>query len=123
MSNARYFDVISFDPRGVNHTVPQLNCFPNTFNRLVWSLGADAEGIIGSSDTAFDEKWTRYLSRSSTCMRLFENHGDTNIAYYMGTRSAADDIIALAERHGQWRETEMHSLLKKISAKLASLKH
>ncbi|KAJ4296299.1 hypothetical protein N0V90_006344 [Kalmusia sp. IMI 367209] len=108
---AQYFDIISFDPRGVNHSVPQLNCFPDTFSRLVWSLGSDAKGLIGSSSTAFDEKWSRYLSRSNTCMIRVEEEGSKSIAYYMGTRSVVDDIVAIAEQHGKWREAEARKLL------------
>ncbi|KAF2660327.1 hypothetical protein K491DRAFT_621285, partial [Lophiostoma macrostomum CBS 122681] len=110
--DARYFDIISFDPRGVNHTSPQFNCFPYTSSRHVWSYMADAEGFIGSSNTSFEQKWSRYLSRSATCMQRVEEEGHDSIAYYMGTRSVADDVVAIAESHGQWREAEARKILK-----------
>jgi len=34
----RYYDVIVFDPRGVNNTTPALASFPNTLERLAWNL-------------------------------------------------------------------------------------
>ncbi|RFU27218.1 hypothetical protein B7463_g9121, partial [Scytalidium lignicola] len=112
-SEDKFFDIISFDPRGVNHSTPQLNCFPDSFNRFIWRLQADAEGLIGSSSTAFDQKWARYLSRSETCMKLIAEQGNDSIAYYMGTRSVVNDLIAIAERHGEWREAEAQLLFSR----------
>ncbi|CAN9264326.1 unnamed protein product [Alternaria alternata] len=108
---AQYFDVISFDPRGVNHTMPQLNCFPDPLHRLVWSLAADTEGLIGAASTSFDQRWSRFVSRSKTCTSVIQDQGDDSVAYYMGRRSVVDDIVAIAEHHGQWREEEARRLL------------
>jgi pimeloyl-ACP methyl ester carboxylesterase len=91
--------------------MPQLNCFPDTFTRLVWSLADDAEGLIGAVGTSFDQRWSRYVSRSKTCMSVIQEQGDDSIAYYMGRRSVVDDIVAIAENHGQWREAEVKRLL------------
>ncbi|CAN9170668.1 unnamed protein product [Alternaria alternata] len=108
---AQYFDVISFDPRGVNHTLPQLNCFPDPLHRLVWSLAADTEGLIGAASTSFDQRWSRFVSRSKACTSVIQDQGDDSIAYYMGRRSVVDDIVAIAEHHGQWRGEEARRLL------------
>ncbi|KAF2842102.1 hypothetical protein M501DRAFT_1054835 [Patellaria atrata CBS 101060] len=113
-SDDHYFDTISFDPREVNHTLPQLDCFSNTFSRLVWSLGADAEGFISNFNPAFDIKWSRYLSRSATYMKCIKAYGNESIAYYIDTRSVIDNIMAIAERHGQWWEAEARKILQEM---------
>jgi hypothetical protein len=92
-----------------------MNCYPDTFSRLVWTLGADAEGLLGSSSSSFDQKWARFLSRSDTCMERIAENGNNSIAYYMGTRSVVDDIVGIAERHGEWREAEARLLLSNCS--------
>lgn len=108
----KYFDIISFDPRGVNHSTPLLNCFPDIYTRHKWTLQTDALGLIQKSQNSnFNQKWSRYVSRSETCIQRFREAGDDSIAYYMGTRSAVDDIVAITERHGEWRETTAKLLL------------
>jgi pimeloyl-ACP methyl ester carboxylesterase len=105
-----YFDVIGFDPRGVNHSVPRLDCFPNAFNRLVWTLESDAEGYAASSSNALDLSWSRYSSRSKSCIEQINQQGNDSIAYYIGTRSVVEDMVAIVESHGEWREAEAAKL-------------
>jgi hypothetical protein len=49
-------------------------------------------------------------------MKRIAEQGNDRIAYYMGTRSVVDDLIAIVERHGEWREAEARSLLSRKSA-------
>jgi hypothetical protein len=53
----RYFDMIGFDPRGVNNTTPGFSCSPNLFSQKNWELQAQAEGMLGSSKDSLIYSW------------------------------------------------------------------
>ena len=111
----KFFDIISWDPRGINHSQPQLNCYSDSFQRLIWTLKAEVEGIVGSSDTAFDNKWALFQSRTETCMARAAEAGEDSIAYHMGTTATVRDMIEIAELHGKWREAQAETWLENDS--------
>ena len=68
----KYFDIIGIDPRGVNNTTPRLSCFPTPGSRDVWTLQSSAEGMIGSSNTAFYNLWARAEALGRGCSAKFK---------------------------------------------------
>jgi pimeloyl-ACP methyl ester carboxylesterase len=106
---ARYFDVISFDPRGVNNTRPNLQCFPNFIERVTFEKEMMAYGAPGSSNTAFTNLWTLVRTLADSCSKKAIESG---IGEHMSTTSVARDIVEIFERHGEWREQEARKLLK-----------
>lgn len=109
----KYFDIVGFDPRGINHSSPHMNCFPDSDSRLTWTLQANAEGNIGSSETALHTKWARFESRSKACLRRVIGQGEDSIGYHINTTPVVRDIIEIVERHGEWREAQARKLLSK----------
>ena len=59
---SKYYDILGMDPRGVNNTTPRYSCFPTAASREIWTLQSDAQGMIGSSDAAFDAVFERIKS-------------------------------------------------------------
>lgn len=106
---AKYYDVIGFDPRGVNHTLPAVECYPSSLQRFAWKLQNAAEGRLGERFTSLDEKWARYQSRSESCMASVGTLGKDSIAYHTNVAPVARDILEIVERHGEWREAEVRS--------------
>ena len=106
---ARYYDIIGFDPRGVNHTLPAVECYPSSLQRFAWKLQNAAEGRLGEPSTSLDEKWARYQSRSESCMANVAAMGEDSIAYHTNVAPVARDILEIAEHHGEWREAEVRS--------------
>jgi hypothetical protein len=53
MAVTSIFYIVSFDPRGVGFTTPAFICFPDATQRMNWNITSDAEGLLGSSSTAF----------------------------------------------------------------------
>jgi pimeloyl-ACP methyl ester carboxylesterase len=106
---AKYYDIIGFDPRGVNHTLPAVECYPSSLQRFAWKLQNAAEGRLGEESTSLEEKWARYESRSKSCMASVATMGEDSIAYHTNVAPVARDILEIAERHGEWREIEVRS--------------
>ncbi|CAD0107862.1 unnamed protein product [Aureobasidium uvarum] len=105
---AKYFDIISFDPRGVKHTTPSFRCFPHFLERLTFEQELAAYGLPGSSDTALPNLWTTYRTLADSCSKRAIEAG---IGEHMSTTSVARDIVEIVERHGEWREQEASRLL------------
>ena len=107
-SSPKYYDILGMDPRGVNNTTPRYACFPTATSRDIWSLQSIAQGIIGSSDKAFDNIYERSKALSESCSKrakIGENVED-KLAYHMNTSPVVADMIEVLERHGQWREKQ-----------------
>lgn len=108
----KHFDVISFDPRGVNNTRPFFACFPDSTQNIISELEDLATGVYGSSDTAFDTHWAKARALASDCSKRAM---DSGIGEHMATASVARDIIEIVERHGEWREKEVQNYLQTLS--------
>jgi pimeloyl-ACP methyl ester carboxylesterase len=111
--DGKSFDIIGFDPRGIGYSTPKLECFPDYRSRLYWESQSKAEGFLGSSDIAFDAKWSRWQSLARSCMARAAEEGEESIAYYMNTTPLAADLVELVERHGEWREEEARTLISR----------
>ncbi|KAK3068675.1 hypothetical protein LTR53_013562 [Teratosphaeriaceae sp. CCFEE 6253] len=104
----KHFDVIGFDPRGINNTEPLMICFPDRIEAAIYSLEEEAHGYIGTSDTSFDNLWASKRAVAEGCSKRMAEEG---IAKHMSTAPVARDIIEIFERHGEWREAEAKHLL------------
>lgn len=105
-NSPKYYDILGMDPRGVNNTTPRYSCFPTAASRDIWILQSGAEGIIGSSDNAYDNVFERSKALSESCSKRAasgENIED-ELAYHMNTSPVVADMVEVLERHGQWRE-------------------
>ncbi|KAI9843251.1 MAG: hypothetical protein M1837_006540 [Sclerophora amabilis] len=110
---AKYFDVIGFDPRGVNNTTPVFSCFPDAFSRQVWGLESHAEGLLGSSENSFANLWARSQALSHGCSRMAASGegAETELSQFMNTSPVARDMLEMIERHGEWRALEAKALV------------
>jgi pimeloyl-ACP methyl ester carboxylesterase len=106
---AKHFDVISFDPRGVNNTRPTFSCFPDYIDRITFEQESAAYGVLGSNDIALTNHWARVRTMVDSCSKRAI---DIGIGEYMSTTNVARDIVEISERHGEWREREALKLLK-----------
>ncbi|KAK5062512.1 hypothetical protein LTR84_004585 [Exophiala bonariae] len=101
----KYFDIIGFDPRGINRSTPILSCFQDNFARQVWTLQSEAEGILGSSDGSLRLAWRRARALADGCSSRDDSaDGGPSILEHVNTTPVSADIVEIIERHGQWRE-------------------
>ncbi|KEQ90116.1 hypothetical protein M438DRAFT_393894 [Aureobasidium pullulans EXF-150] len=106
---AKYFDILSFDPRGVANTRPNFRCFPNSLERQSYETLLSAYGSPGSNFEAFSNIWTLQRTLADSCSKRAIEAG---IGEHMSTSNVARDMIEIVERHGEWREQEARRLLK-----------
>ncbi|KAG9756878.1 hypothetical protein KCU73_g4695, partial [Aureobasidium melanogenum] len=91
---AKFFDVISFDPRGVSYTSPTYHCFPSFIEKMNYNY--EPSGPPSSSDTAFTSFWTSVRTLADSCSKRAIEAG---IGEHMSTTSVARDIVEIFERH------------------------
>lgn len=118
----RYFDIIGFDPRGVNHSTPILSCFPDNFARQTWDMQVQAEGMLGSSGMSLRTGWRRANAFSQGCSRRLEAAANaTNFLEHVNTTPVVADMVEIIERHGEWREQQAQTLKKRQTSSQQSL--
>lgn len=102
-----YFDIIGFDPRGVNNTTPGFSCFPDLFSQKTWEIQREADGMLGSSARAFARNWDRTVARNIGCSGTLATptvEGGDALGEHVNTVPVARDMLEIVERHGEWRE-------------------
>ncbi|PYH45378.1 alpha/beta hydrolase [Aspergillus saccharolyticus JOP 1030-1] len=112
LEGGKYYDIVSFDPRGVNNTSPAFSCFLDSAARQAWKLQVASEGILGSSDGVFDSRWARHESLGLTCAAQEDGEEGEWIGRFMNTPTVVADMVELIERHGEWREQETARILR-----------
>ncbi|PPJ50267.1 hypothetical protein CBER1_04917 [Cercospora berteroae] len=100
VKNAKYFDIIGFDPRGVNHSTPYQTCSNSTAE--LESL-AKTRGTLkwpGDHHSAF---WNSSASRGLKCVwSPANNPGTSPIANFSSSTMVARDLVEFVERHAEW---------------------
>jgi pimeloyl-ACP methyl ester carboxylesterase len=91
------FDVLGWDPRGVNASLPAVSCFPHDSSRDHWSLLTSLHYVVSPSPR---EQLEMADAMNAAIMRAcWEKHGD--LGRFFGTGFVAQDLerirIALGE--------------------------
>lgn len=105
----KFFDLISFDPRGVGWSYPAVRCVKNLQLDHSWQVRVMEEGVFESSDAAFGRLWSMGIARGQGCS--LDTDGEAEIRKFMSTASVATDMLVLAEKHGEWRHAEAARIL------------
>ncbi|THY63372.1 hypothetical protein D6C98_01206 [Aureobasidium pullulans] len=110
-SEARYHDIISFDPRGIAHTTPGIHCFPDSLARSTWALQNEALGLLGSSEDSFYRNWyrSRALAEGCSVATGTTEDGSEAIGEHVNTSPVARDMLEIIERHAEWVSKQVSS--------------
>ncbi|KAI0581292.1 hypothetical protein TUN199_06701 [Pyrenophora tritici-repentis] len=106
-ADARYFDIIGFDPRGIGWTEPAARCMPDQPSAWSWNLRETNEGLIGSSDAALGRLWSMTHAFGASCKLAEEDQNGPDIKQYMSTASVARDMLEITERHAEYVAKEL----------------
>lgn len=104
----KHYEILSFDPRGVGSTWPEVDCFGagHAFARDAYQLELRATGGMDASESSL----RRSLALFDGYDRLCEaRDGDEGILGYLSTASVARDIIEIADRVEEQRRAERKS--------------
>jgi pimeloyl-ACP methyl ester carboxylesterase len=107
-TNGKFFDLIGWDPRGIGQTRPMANCFPDDVALMAWMQRSIAYDIPVSNES-FVDVWTHEMSLARSCTwRLGDGDDAFNegIGKFVSTPSVVEDLLAMTEALGEWREKE-----------------
>ncbi|PVI02455.1 alpha/beta-hydrolase [Periconia macrospinosa] len=102
--DARFYDIIGFDPRGIGFTEPAARCMPDLPTSFSWQLRMSTEGMLGSSDAALGRLWSMAHAHGASCKQALDAEEGPDIKQYMSTASVATDMLRIAEKHAEWVE-------------------
>ncbi|KAJ0116159.1 hypothetical protein J7T55_005105 [Diaporthe amygdali] len=105
----KYFDILSFDPRGVNNTTPALRCFPGAFNQQTWLLRFPDIGLLWDSESLVGLERARAAALGASCS---SGGAEEDVLPYLNTAQVVEDMVEIIEREGQWRAEEASRLLE-----------
>lgn len=88
------FDVLGWDPRGVNITLPSIACFPYNADRDRWSMLTNQYREVSASPEAQLE--VADAMNNATFRACWERHGD--LARFVGTSFVARDMEEIRKR-------------------------
>lgn len=112
--DGKYFDIMSFDPRGVNNTTPAVQCFPDAFNQQTWLLRFLDIGLLWDSESVVGLEWARASAMGASCSA--DQRGNVGVLPYVNTAQVVEDMVEILEQEGEWRANEATRLL--LSAKI-----
>lgn len=121
----KHFEILSWDPRGLHHTTPQIACFQTGWDRDIWMHRNWAVGQLGTSQGSLDMKWALYESLVKVCAQSAQDqyNDGSNIHGFVSTALTAHDMIAIIDalqeehtslvNHQKKEDGLQHPLLKK----------
>lgn len=87
------FDVLGWDPRGVNATLPAIACYPHNADRDRWSLRVgEYREEVGAAGALAQLEFAD-AAHAAVLRACWERHGD--LGRFMGTAAVARDMEAL----------------------------
>ena len=118
LGDAKFFDLLTIDVRGVNNIRPILTCFPTPLARDVWMLEEAIGRTLEESESDLPKLWARSQALGSGCstrLKASDQDGD-RLAFNMNTPPVIADIVAVIERHRQ--EKQARALIEEQNSSL-----
>lgn len=106
--DGKFFDILSFDPRGVNNTTPAVRCFPDAFNMQTWLLRGLDYGLLWDSESIVGLEWARAEAFGASCSA---DHGEEDALPFINTAQVVEDMVEILEQEGKRRAAEAEALL------------
>ncbi|MCJ1444099.1 MAG: hypothetical protein MMC23_004599 [Stictis urceolatum] len=109
----KYFDLISFDPRGVGNTFPKVIGLEDPMVRAQWLMERVAVGQSVADPAIFNKVWSRQkLYGQAIETLMLENKQEWQMGSFITTAFVVRDMVEIIEAHGRWREARAFNLLQ-----------
>lgn len=109
-SDAKYYDIIGFDPRGIGETRPAAYCTEDVAAAWSWTLRESTVGLLGSSDASLGRLWSMSHAWGAACKQTMDDEDGPNIKQYMATAYVARDMLQIVEKHADYVAEEVARL-------------
>ena len=92
------YDVLSFDPRGIGYTTPQISCFDTRSQRDIWDT-QDGHEILAVNGTSAGIFRARAELLGERCEERLG--GPDGVARFVNTPNVARDMLEMTQKLGQ----------------------
>lgn len=95
----KQFEIVSFDPRGILYSKPNLYCFATPFDAQLWGQEKLAKGALDKSDAAFQWQWEFDMARGKVCegSDVGKWDDDTDPRQYVSSAFVVRDMLELVK--------------------------
>jgi pimeloyl-ACP methyl ester carboxylesterase len=93
------YDIVSFDPRGVGASVPRIECWGSTQDRLFWEM--QDVGVLDAHPGVVYDAFARAKALSGVCEE--GQGGEGGILRHSSTTYHARDLLEVLEQMGEGR--------------------
>jgi pimeloyl-ACP methyl ester carboxylesterase len=108
VDSEKHFDILSFDPRGIKYTTPNVACFNDDAARQALAiLGIGAGGLDGFPD-ALNVKWGIDQGLGQLCQYSGYFEDGSNIRQFVSTALVARDMVEIIDRLDENRKIEVN---------------
>ncbi|KEF61897.1 uncharacterized protein A1O9_03469 [Exophiala aquamarina CBS 119918] len=109
VDSEKHFDILSFDPRGVKYTTPNVACFNDDAARQAQIiLGIGAGGLDRFPD-ALNVKWGLDQGLGQLCQYSGDFEDGSNIRQYVSTALVARDMLEIVDRLDEHLKIELRT--------------
>ena len=115
MHQRRFYDVLSWDPRGVNHTTPVHPGIADPERLREWAVREESLGWSLEQPEVFNKVWSRHelYGRAISQPKIAGTRpDDEHVGTFVSTAVVVRDMVEIIERHGEWRSKEARRLLR-----------
>lgn len=111
--NHRHYEIVWFDPRGINHSTPASECFESDLTRAAWTIenmgtgGMNGVGPGGVAKGSMAYKLALNKGFAAHCTNYENKHGPA--LAYVGTASVARDMVEIVDRIDEHRNSRRNN--------------
>lgn len=98
IDSEQHFEILSFDPRGVKYTTPNVACYQDQLARQVQDIFGVAVGGLDGSKDALNVKWAISQSLGDLCLTSGSFSDGSNIREYVSTALVARDMVEIVDK-------------------------